>query len=640
MNSRPHRLHDLTTTRPVTATLRLLGTTDVHSNLLGYDYFSGQGDAPFGLARVATLIRAARAQARNVMLFDNGDSLQGTPMGDITAQPDSGWTGLHPTITAMNHVGYDAANLGNHEFNFGLDWLRRALEGAQFPFTCANIRIRAGAEGDSDLLPPYLVLPRMITGDDGAPYLIRVGVIGVVPPQVTTWDHSQLQGRVRSRDMIDAVAQTLPRLRAAGADIVVLLAHSGIGPVQATAGMENAALPLAALPGVDVIMAGHSHAVFPHPDMPALPGTDPVAGTLSGKPAVQAGFRGSHLGVLDLALERDAGKWSITAHHSEARAVAAPAPAKARARAKARSVREDAALRKVLHPAHEATLDLIARPVGHSDVALQTYLAMAAPCEAVHLINHAQQRALSDVLRDGPDADLPVLSAASPFKTGARGGPAFFSDVPAGPLTLRNLADLYVFPNTLCGVRLSGAEIREWLERAASCLHRITPGAGEQMLCNPARPGHDFDTIMGLSYVIDLSQPARYGADAKLADGAAHRIHDLRHDGAPLNPADQFILAINSFRAFANGLYPVFDRDRFVHVGRRPVRDILIKHIRSNGAVQAAPGPHWRFAPVARATALLDTGPAVRRNEAALRDLGACDLGDTAEGFARLRLPF
>ncbi len=616
-------------TPTVRATLRLLATTDLHANLLPYDYYADKGDQPYGLARTATLIRAARAEAENVMLFDNGDALQGTPLSDITAQTGSGWTGAHPVITAMNHLGYDAAGLGNHEFNFGLGWLMQALTAARFPVTCANILTGPEAPG-RPLLPPYLMLSRQIADSHGRRHPLTLGVLGLVPTQITVWDTYHLAGQLTAQDMVQTARRLVPQMRREGADLILMLAHTGIDAGPDHPGMENAALPLAALPGVNAIIAGHSHQVFPEDGGVRQAGVDPEAGTLSGTPAVMAGFRGSHLGVLDLNLVRQHGKWQVQSHRAEARAVAS-----ARSHA---PVPPDPALGAALRVAHDATLALISRPVGHSAAPLHTYLAMAECSAAVRVVTRAQRVALRRALAGTVHEGLPILSASPPFKTGGRGGPQHFTDIPAGPLSLRHAADLCGFPNTLCGLRLSGADLRDWLERAAVCFRQITPGGTDQMLCDPDIPGHVFDLIDGLSYRIDLSVPPRYTAAGMLADPDARRIRDLCHDGRPVKDGAMFVLATNSYRASGAGPYRAWPATTLVYQGRTIMRDLVVDHLQSTGTVQGPSAPIWRFTPMPGTSVLLDTGPGVRQAPGALDHVDITDLGQTDCGFARLRL--
>lgn len=611
----------------VTATLRLLETTDLHANLLPYDYFAGKRAQPYGLARIATLTRAARAECDNVLLFDNGDALQGTPLADITAQEGSGWTGTHPVIKAMNLLGYDAATLGNHEFNFGLDWLLGALAGAEFPFTCANALKSCGAP----LLSEYLLLDRQLRDDAGDLHPIHIGVVGLVPPQITSWDQLHLAGRLESRDMVDTARRVVPALRAAGADLVIVLAHTGIAQGPEHPMMENAALPLASIDGVDALMIGHTHGVFPGQEMGGRPAVDPEAGTLHGTPAVMAGFRGSHLGLIDLRLARVGGQWEVLGHRSEARPVVPGAGG--------RPARIDRPVADALAGAHRVTLGLTTRPIGRTGRPLHSYLAMVRCCPTVRLVTQAQREALRLALVGTEDAGLPVLSASAPFKTGGRGGPLHFTDIPAGPVSLRHAADLYPFPNTLCGLRITGADLRDWLERAAICFNRIVPGQDGQTLCNPAMPGHMFDMIDGLTYRIDLTQPPRHAANGAVVNPRARRILDLCHAGVPLRDTDRFILATNSYRAFGGGPFRPQPRSALAHVGEVPVRDLLARHLASGAADEAAPPSVWQFVPVPGTRVLVDTGPGLRAHAADLARTGAEDLGLTETGFLRLRLP-
>jgi 2',3'-cyclic-nucleotide 2'-phosphodiesterase/3'-nucleotidase len=608
--------------------LRLLETTDVHGNLLPFDYHAGQADAPFGLARTATLIRRARAEVPNSLLFDAGDFLQGTPLTDITVQRG---TGRHPVIGAMNTLGYDAVALGNHDFNFGLDWLERALREAAFPVTCANAVALTGADGAAaPLFAPYLLLERQVHDTAGGAHRLRIAVIGLVPPQITTWDRAHLRDRLDSRDMVETARALVPRLRDRGADLIVALAHTGIEDGPAYPEMENAALPLAGVAGIDAVLAGHSHQVFPGACPAAPDGVDARAGTLAGTPAVMAGFRGSHLGVLDLTLERRGGRWHTVGHRAEARPVAT---------ATAPPVPPDPGICAAVAPAHAKTLRLIEQPLGHSTGPLHSYLAMVRNDPALQLVTEAKRAALAPCLAEAGLDHLPLLATTAPFRTGGRGGPQFFTDIPPGPLRLRHVSDLYPFPNTLCGVVISGADLREWLERAAICFNRITPGAKDQPLLDPRVPGHAFDVIDGLSYRIDLGRPARYTPAGELIDPGAWRIRDLRHDGTPVEAGARFVVATNSYRAFGGGPYAPIPAAAVVCDDQRAVRDVLAAHIRTTGPIAAAARPGWQFVPMPGTHVTFETGPGLRAYPEEIARLRLQDLGDSAAGFARFRMP-
>ena len=615
--------------------LRVLETTDVHANILPFDYFAGRDETHYGLARTATLIRAARQEAANCLLFDNGDFLQGTPLSDITARPESGWQGKHPVIEVMNGLRYDAANLGNHEFNFGLEALKRALVEAHFPTLCANAATRLADDPaqDDTFLPARVILKRTVTDNTGRRHRLRVGVIGLLPPQVTTWDQFHLRGRLNSRDIIEAARAHVPRLRANGADVVIALAHTGIDPGGWVSGMENAALALAAVPGIDAILAGHSHEIFPDPALETTPGINHKTGTLGGVPAVMAGHRGSHLGVLDLCLTAAEGRgWRVHAHRSEVRPVSVY-PSKP-------PVEPDPEVSATVSAAHKATLRMTRRAVSKTDIALHSYLSQVRPDAAVRIAAAAQAWALSKQIADQPEAELPILSASAPFKCGGRAGPLHYTDIRAGALTIRNIVDLYPFPNTLCALRLTGAEVLDWLERAASCFHQLVPGQTRQPLWNSAFPSHAFDTITGLHYDIDLTLPPSYDERGRALDPGTFRVTNVSHAGRPLDPAAAYVVATNNYRGFGGGPYAHPRPDALIYASRTLVRDLIAHYLRSHEITQDSLAPNWRLRKmVMPTTALLTTGPGLRRHPEDVRRFGLSDLGDTEEGFARFEMP-
>ncbi|WP_246162425.1 bifunctional 2',3'-cyclic-nucleotide 2'-phosphodiesterase/3'-nucleotidase [Roseovarius faecimaris] len=596
-------------------------TTDVHANLLDYDYHSDRPVEHYGLVRTATLIRRARAEAANSLLFDNGDFLQGTPLSDIVTRRCRDWQSAHPVIAAMNALGYDAAGLGNHEFNFGLDALRAFLAQTAFPLTCGNALTHLGDDPaqDQHLLPPYLLLRRKLSDRTGIARDLTIGVLGLIPPQVAAWDHYHLAGRLWLRDILQTARHMVPRMRAAGADLVIVLAHSGIEQGPDRPGMENAALPLSRLPGVDAVLAGHTHQVYP--PRPAHGPTDGAA------PIVMAGFRGSHLGVLDLALTARDGRWQVTGTSSEARPVAAPDPAP-----------PDPALSELLRPAHGATLRLIRHELGQTRRALHSYFALVGQSRALHLVSEAKRAAALEVLKGQTDPALPILSVSTSYKTGGRGGPQYYSDVAPGALFLRHAADLYPFPNVLCIARITGAELRDWLERSASVFQQITPGPMPQPLHTGEMPGHAFDVITGVTYEIDLSRPALYDAQGNRRATGPGRIRRLTHDGAPVTDAQPFLIVTNNYRANGGGPFRPLGKEQILHTGEVQVVDLLIRHLKAASPLDPVDAPNWRFAPLPGAEVIFDTGPGVRAYPEDIAALGATDLGDTDAGFARFSL--
>ncbi len=618
--------------------LRILETTDLHVHLMPFDYFRNRPTPVLGLARAAGLIDTLRAGATNALLFDNGDFLQGSPLGDYMAFARGLRPGdLHPMIAAMNRLGYDAGTLGNHEFNFGLTFLHNALAGAAFPVVVANAATTLGASPATDrtMLPPWTLLDRQVRDGAGRVHLLRVGVIGLLPPQTGTWDRDHLEGHVFFRDMVETAAALVPAIRAAGADLVVALAHTGIGGPDAVPGMENAAIPLARTPGLDVLLLGHAHQTFPSPAFAGLPWVDVMRGTIAGKPAVMAGCYGSHVGVIDLVLQRDAGRWRVASSTAHARPIAGSRPNGAFvARAKSQP--------EMLHgaaEAHDGTRRYMARQVGSTRVPLTTHLALVSDCAAIRTVAEAKADHIRRALAGSALAHLPVLGAAAPFRAGGRGGPLNYTDIPAGPLALRHMADLYLFPNRMRALHVTGADLVEWLERAASMYLQVAPGRADQPLIDTGFPSYNFDVIAGVSYVIDPSGQARYTAQGTLADPGAARVQGLSRAGVPVAPDDEFILATSSYRLSTLQVIAGAALQRVVHASDRLGRDVLTDwFVAGNTPDATPPAEGWHLALPQGASATFESCPRLRLDGVRADRLRLTDLGLAETGFRRVRL--
>lgn len=618
--------------------LRLIETTDLHLHLMPYDYYSDEKMAGVGLVEAANLIAKARAEVSNALLFDNGDFLQGTPVGDCLAFGKGFREGdVHPMIAAMNALGYDALTLGNHEFNYGLDFLMKAIGGAAFPVVSANVRL--GPQTNArPLVEPYALLDRQIVDGTGRAHPIRIGVIGFLPPQVTSWDHHHLAGKIWTEDIIHSAQRRVPELRAAGADIVIALAHSGIGPARHFEGMENAAIPLARVPGIDALMMGHNHLLFPSPIFAGLPDVDVNAGTIHGKPAVMAGCWGSHIGLIDLLLVREGGRWQVLGSRSEVRNLSQRRAANAGPAVRMAKNSAAARVKAAVLPVHRRVLTSIRKPVGVSSQPLHTYFAHLGQVAALAVAAEAQRAHVSRTLADPGLRALPILSANPPFQSGGRGGPGCYTDVPAGPIAMRHIADLYPFPNSIAALKLTGRQIHDWLERSAAAFNQVRPGSVGTLLRSSEVPGYAFEVICGLDVEVDLTQPARFDAVGTLLDPEAKRVVSARFDGAEIDPQQEFILCTNSFRTGGGGAFPGAVPENTVLSQKHLVRDLLRDHIARLGGIEGCQQGSFRFKPIPDASVIFETGSGALPYLDEIAHFCPEQRGSTPSGFIRLKL--
>lgn len=580
--------------------LVILATTDLHMRL-------GDHAPGGGLARIAPLIEAARVDHPNLLLFDNGDLIEGTPQADEIARAGLGQNDTHPAVAALNRLGYDAACLGNHDFTYGVARLRRVLRDATYQVTLANAALIEGPPIWSETV----LLKRRFRDAGGAMHPLSVGVFGVLPPQTNEWE-PDLARSLHTEDVVSAARRAAASLRARGADLVVALSHGGPGE-DAAPRAENAAEAISAIPGVDAVIAGHTHEVMVRPADRAH------------APLVTAGYGGSHLAAITLRLSGRSGAWTVTGSTAEARP-AAPRPCP-RLAATADGLPD--AIRRRLNT-----------PISATGTRLSSHFALLGVDHGMRLIASALRAHAGEYL---PRCEFPVLFAQAPFRTGGRGGPGHYVDIPAGPLSRGDLSVIYPFSNHAAAIELSGAEIAEWLERAAALFaHLPAPAGSSGPLIDGLMPGFQFDVLSGVDYGIDLGRPPAFDRTGRRT-GHPGRITGLRHDGRAIDPQQKFLLLTNSYRLNSGTLYRPLTRNRpcrLPEAARLRVRDIIARQLLRAPPPQplhSPPRPFFRLHAPPGTRVWFDTAPEA--------DLAACPLSVTAtenrdSGFLRLFLQF
>jgi 2',3'-cyclic-nucleotide 2'-phosphodiesterase/3'-nucleotidase len=638
------------------ATLALLETTDLHANVLSYDYYKLAPEPSIGLERTAALIAQARAQFVNNLLLDNGDTIQGTALADYQALvaplPCDGTLAIYK---AMNLLKVDGGGIGNHEFNYGLAYLNQvtgsrfdvegvdankpACAGPAFPQVLANVY---SVKSRQPLFAPYRIIAKQVsaTGPDGKPVtaVIKVGIIGFTPPAILSWDKRWLDGKVYTEGLRETAQKYVPEMRAKGADLVVAISHGGLDDSPYSPTMENGNYYLAQVPGIDAMLLGHSHQLFPNAASTVpqfnLPNVDKVRGTVFGVPTVMANLWGKHLGVIGLHLKYDGKAWIVDRSQTTVEARATQLAKQSYVASEvANYVAPDPAIAALVAVEHEATIRYVRTPVGTTEFRMSSYFADAGDTSAIDVVNRAQADYLAQYVKANlPQyAGLPILSMASPFKSGSA-GVGDYTDVKAGSIALNNAADLYLYPNALYAVKLDGAGFKAWLERSAERFNTIDPAsAAPQELVNASFPSYNFDapTDPDLQYRIDVTK------------APGQRIVDLRYRGEPVSASQQFLIATNNYRASGGGNFPGLDGSKTVLASPDNNRDVLIAYIKARKVIArpaAGAARSWHFAKVAtKGPVVIHSAPGMLElaREAGLKNVSLLRADDgTGKGFA------
>ncbi|MEI4602089.1 bifunctional 2',3'-cyclic-nucleotide 2'-phosphodiesterase/3'-nucleotidase [Bacillus cereus] len=589
----PATAHADENTGESTVNLRILETSDIHVNLMNYDYYQTKTDNKVGLVQTATLVNKAREEVKNSVLVDDGDALQGTPLGDYVANKikdpknrvDPSYT--HPLYRVMNLMKYDVISLGNHEFNYGLDYLNKVIEKTDFPVINSNVyKVDHDdkEENDENYFKPYHILKKEVVDEAGQKQIVKIGVMGFVPPQIMNWDKANLEGKVKAKDIVATARIMVKKMQNEGADIIVALAHSGVdkSEYKEVNKMENASYHLATqVPGVDAVLMGHSHTE--------------VEDVFNGVPVVMPGVFGSNLGIIDMQLKKVNGTWEVQKDQS-----------KPQLRPIANSkgtplVESDQKLVNEIKDEHQATIDYVNTPVGETKAPINSYFSLVQDDPSVQIVTNAQKWYVEQELKK-PEyekiKDIPVLSAGAPFKAGGRNGATYYTDIPAGTLAIKNVADLYVYPNTLYAVKVNGAQVKEWLEMSAGQFNQIDPKkTEEQPLVNIGYPTYNFDILDGLKYEIDVTQPAKYDKDGKVVNANANRIVNMTYEGKLVADKQEFIVATNNYRG-SSQTFPGVSKGEVVYQSQDETRQIIVKYMQKIKDIDPAADQNWTFKPI------------------------------------------
>ena len=542
-------------------TITVMESSDLHGNALNWDYFknteyddSAHNDV--GLAKVSTLVNQIRADRGRdkTMLLDSGDTLQGTPLDYYYAkvEPITETGETHPMARAMNAIGYDAVTLGNHEFNYGLPLLAKWVRQMKAPVLGANaVDARTG-------IPAYLPFTMKSMPVHGK-RPVRVGVLGLTNPGIAIWDKANVDGKLKFTDLVQSAKFWVPLMRKLGADVVLVTAHAGDNGMSSYQGdipVENASAMVAEeVPGIDAVLFGHAHN-----DVPQRFVTNKVTGqqVLLTEPSKW----GQRLSVVDFKLSWARGKWQVSSKSSTT--------------VNTNTVPEDPKIVSLMTEQHDKTVAYVNQPVAESATEMSAAESRYKDTAILDYINAVQ----TSVVTEAVGADKPVLSIAAPFSRTAV--------FPAGQVTIRDIAGLYIYDNTLEAVTLTGAQVKDYLEYSAKYFNQTAVGApvDPETLTNAGgQPDYNYDVLSGVTYDIDISKPV------------GSRITGLSYDGAPIDPAQEFVVAVNNYRRSGGGGFPHVSAAPVVYNAQVEIRQALIDYAQSAGVIDESTffTPNWRL---------------------------------------------
>jgi 2',3'-cyclic-nucleotide 2'-phosphodiesterase (5'-nucleotidase family) len=512
----------------------ILGTTDLHGNLFPIDYYTNKPDNR-GLAKIATLVRQVRKENKNVVLIDSGDTIQGTPLEYYHNKKNNQPT--DPMMLAMSALDYDAMAVGNHEYNFGLQVLEKARGEAKFPWLSANTYNKGTNQTHYQ---PYIV--RDIAG-------VRIGILGLTTPGIPNWENAPNYAGLEFHEPLSEARKWVPILsRKERADVVVISMHMGIEQDLRTGEInpgqvanENRAIAIAKqVPGVDLIFMGHTHR-----DVPSV--------IVNGVQLIQANYWGRHLARVDLYLENAGGGWRVYAR--AARTIAVDD-----------RVAPDPELLKIGEPYNLETQAWLSRAIGESAAELTAVEARFRDTAILDLIQRVQL-----------EAGKADVSMAAVFNPDAR--------IAKGPVTVRDIAGLYVYENTLVVLEVTGEQLKNALEHSAKYFRPYESGKTSAELVDEKIPAYNFDIAEGVTYVLNLTKPI------------GQRIENLQFQGLPLAPTQKLRLATNNYRVNGGGGYTMYKGAPVVYRSSEEIRELIVDWVERHKTIPTEPTNNWKIVP-------------------------------------------
>lgn len=575
--------------------LRIAGLSDIHTTLMNHDYFQDIETDNYGMTKIATLIKQAKKEADqngkddevdNFILVDAGDTIQGNPLGDyysIINPLESG----HPVYKTMEFLKFDVSALGNHEFNYGLDFLQNVVDGTTgVSLICSNVYDNDG----KPMYKQYEVIDEKVVDENGKEQTLKIGFFGLVPPQILGWDSQHLEGKVKVKDIVESANEMVDVLRnKENVDLVIGLSHSGYGHGDEAKYSENMSYQLTQIEGIDALVVGHAHQEFPSNEQRInnLPNVDLEKGTINNMPTFMAGSIANNLGVIDLKLENKNGKWSVLDGRSEIRS--------------AKGIENDPETVEFVKEFHENTLNYINQPIGEVDRDLNSFFTLVRDAADQQIVNDAQLDFVKKALEDGvpelePHKNLPLISVSAPFKVGRSA--ENYIDIKKGGISIKDVSNLYKYSNTLVVTKLTGEDIQNILELSSSVYNVIDPNSKEeQELINPDFIPFNFNLFDGIEFEIDVTKEPRYKPNGEVIDMNNTRVVNITKDGKPISPTQEFLVVTNSYLA-GGSLFKSFTPEKLIYNSGKESRQVIADYLKELKTLKVSQDFNWRIKPI------------------------------------------
>ncbi|UQS84550.1 bifunctional metallophosphatase/5'-nucleotidase [Apilactobacillus apisilvae] len=504
--------------------INILATSDTHGFLFPTNYVNLKDNKPFGLLRCASLFKEKRQQLDNLITIDDGDFLEGSPLAYFIAKVKKQNAPDQITNT-FNMMNYDFGVLGNHEFNYGLDYLHNAIKNANRQILCANI---VDKNDNHPLGNPYAI--KNING-------VKIGFLGLTTQGTTKWENPEHLKGLKFVSAAKAATKYIPEM-SKKTDLNIIVYHGGIekdefgNPTEEINGENETYEILSKISGIDAIVTGHQHRK--------------IAGHLFNVPIIQVGHRGEYVGHISLDIEQKNNKYYVK--NSDAKIIST----------KDYPINKE--IEKKLLPLQNQINHWLDEPMAKIEGNMEFDNSFEVRLKKNSFIQFIQEIQMKTM---GVD-----ISATALFNNEAHG----FEN----PITMRNIITNYVYPNTLTVLKITGADLKAAIETSA----KYFTSENENITINhdyifPKAKHYNYDMYEGIEYIINVAKPV------------GQRVTKLMYHGQPVTDNQELKIALNIYRAVGGGNFTMFNASKIIKKDNRMMSQLIADYLRFHKNIKA-----------------------------------------------------